>query len=87
MDFCDTGATAKFQSQRFEVARYCVRKKLEAQDVGAAGWDLAPVQLRMRDDVSVDELRMGQEGGGSALGETEEDAAAVCRGVDEDKDS
>ena len=37
----DAGATAKFQSQTFEVAQYCVRKKVDMQDVGEVGWEAA----------------------------------------------
>ena len=36
-----TGVTAKFQSQTFKVARYCGREKVDVQDAGEVGWDLA----------------------------------------------
>ena len=39
LDIGETGATAKFQSQGPEVARYCVRKKVEEKDVEDAELD------------------------------------------------
>ena len=33
LDIDETGVTATFQSQTFKVARFCVRKKVEAKDV------------------------------------------------------
>ena len=33
MDINDTGVTAKFQPQTFEVAWFCARKKVGAKDV------------------------------------------------------
>ena len=38
-DIDETGVTAKFQSQTLKVARFCVRKKVEAGDVEDAGFD------------------------------------------------
>ena len=35
----DTGVTVEFQSQTFRVARYCVRKKVEEEDLGEGDWD------------------------------------------------
>ena len=39
-DVDETGAAAKFQSQTQKVARFCVRERVEAGDVGDAGLDL-----------------------------------------------
>ena len=39
LDIDETGVTAKFQSQTQKVARFCVRKKVEAGDVEDAGLD------------------------------------------------
>ena len=41
-----TGVAAKFQSQTFEVARYCVRGKVKAKD--AEGAELDPMRVRSR---------------------------------------
>ena len=38
LDIDETGATVKFQSQTFIVARHCVRKKVEEKDVGVRNW-------------------------------------------------
>ena len=42
LDIDETGATVKFQSQTYKVARKCVRKKAGAQDVGEADWNPSP---------------------------------------------
>ena len=41
LDVIDARATVKFTSRTFKVARYCVRKKPDAQDAGEADWDSA----------------------------------------------
>ena len=38
----DAGAPVKFQSRTLKAARYCARKKVDAQNVGDADWSPAP---------------------------------------------
>ena len=38
LDIDETGVTAKFQSQTFTVARYCVRKQMVEKDVSELEW-------------------------------------------------
>ena len=56
-DIDDTGVTAKFESQVFGVARFCVRKRGEEKDV--AEEELGPVRVRLFQNGSGlgDELR------------------------------
>ena len=46
MDIDEPGVTVKFQSQTFKVARYCVRKQVEEEDVDDEEFD--PSHVRMR---------------------------------------
>ena len=39
------GATVKFQTQMFNVARYCVRQKADSKDVGNVDWNPASESL------------------------------------------
>ena len=51
LDVDDGVVTVKFHGQAFKVARYCVRKKAEAQDAGEADWGRALRGSDTRDDV------------------------------------
>ena len=64
----ETGATVKFQSHTRKVARYCVEKKVEAEDVESVEWDSASAQSRMRDEVPWGDARMERNGAGSDFG-------------------
>ena len=41
----DTGAAAKFPSQTFKVTRYCLRRKVDAKDVGVVDGNPASESL------------------------------------------
>ena len=66
-DIDETRVTVEFQSRTFKVARNCVRKKVEPQDVEPVEWDSASLQSRMRNEVPRGELQMGKRGAGSDL--------------------
>ena len=66
-DVDDAGATVKFQSQTFKGARYCARRKVEAQDVETAEGDPASAKSGTRDGVPGIEPRTEQKCAESAL--------------------
>ena len=63
-DIDETGATVKFQSQTFKVARFCARKRREEKDV--EGDELDPVRARFHQggyafDVQLGKLYAGKD--------------------------
>ena len=52
----ETGVPAKFQSQTFKLARYCVRKKMAPQDAGEAEMHCASGTSETRDGAPLADL-------------------------------
>ena len=57
LDIDETGATVKYQTQSFKVARYCVRKQVKANSDGSGSEDCQDdARLRRMDPISQDIL-------------------------------
>ena len=59
----------EFQNQTFKVARYCVRKKVEAQDVGEVHKNAASGKSGQMDGAPLEDLGAKRKYGGLPLGE------------------